>query len=53
MKSRVENLLQIMKRQALHAKTLGFVHPHTKEKVFLDSDLPEDMKMLLNKLRNE
>ncbi|MDH7604254.1 MAG: RluA family pseudouridine synthase [Melioribacter sp.] len=52
-KSRVENLLQIMKRQALHAKTLGFVHPHTKEKVFLDSDLPEDMKMLLEKLRNE
>ncbi len=50
-KSRVENLLQIMKRQALHAKTLGFVHPHTKEKIFLDSELPEDMKMLLDKLR--
>lgn len=52
MKSRVENLLQIMKRQALHAKTLGFIHPHTNEKIFLDSELPEDMKMLLDKLRS-
>ncbi|MFA3783020.1 RluA family pseudouridine synthase [Melioribacteraceae bacterium 4301-Me] len=49
-KSRVDNLLQIMQRQALHAKTLGFVHPHTKEKVFFDSELPEDFKMLLVKL---
>lgn len=53
MKSRVENLLQIMKRQALHAKTLGFVHPHTNEKIFLDSELPEDMKILLEKLRSD
>ncbi|MEG8947620.1 RluA family pseudouridine synthase [Rosettibacter firmus] len=50
-KSRVENLLQIMNRQALHAKTLGFIHPHTKEKIFLDSELPDDMKLLLDKLR--
>ncbi len=50
-KSRVENLLEIMKRQALHAKTLGFIHPHTKEKIFLDSELPEDMKLLIEKLR--
>lgn len=51
MKSRVDNLLEIMKRQALHAKTLGFIHPHTKQKVFLDSELPGDIQMLLNKLR--
>lgn len=50
-KARVDNLLEIMKRQALHAKTLGFIHPHTKEKVFLDSNLPEDFEMLLKKLR--
>ena len=50
-KARVENLLEIMKRQALHAKTLGFIHPHTKQKVFLDSNLPEDFKLLLEKLK--
>ena len=52
MKSRVENLLQIITRQALHAKTLGFIHPHTKQKVFFDSDLPADMKLLIEKLKN-
>lgn len=51
MKSRIDNLLEIMPRQALHAKTLGFIHPHTKEKIFLDSELPEDFKQLLEKLR--
>jgi 23S rRNA pseudouridine1911/1915/1917 synthase len=40
-----------MKRQALHAKTLGFLHPHTKERVFLESDLPEDFTELLSKLK--
>jgi 23S rRNA pseudouridine1911/1915/1917 synthase len=49
-KSRVENLLNIMPRQALHAKTLGFIHPNTKEFLRFDSELPEDMNMLLKKL---
>ncbi len=49
-KSRVENLLDIMPRQALHAKTLGFIHPYTKEFVRFDSELPDDMKQLLEKL---
>jgi 23S rRNA pseudouridine1911/1915/1917 synthase len=40
-----------MKRQALHAKTLGFLHPTTNEFLKFDSDLPEDMKLLLEKLR--
>ncbi len=53
MKKHVENLLEIMKRQALHAKTLGFIHPHTKEKILLDSDLPEDMKILIENLRRD
>lgn len=50
-KSRVANLLEIMPRQALHAKTLGFIHPHTKNFVRFDSDLPTDFKLLLAKLR--
>ncbi len=50
-KSRVQNLLEIMPRQALHAKTLGFIHPHSKQFVRFDSDLPEDMVRLLEKLR--
>ncbi|MFH1195974.1 MAG: RluA family pseudouridine synthase [bacterium] len=52
-KSRVENLLEIMPRQALHAKTLGFIHPTKNEKVFFDSELPEDFAELLDKLRKE
>ena len=50
MVSRTKNLLEIMPRQALHAKTLGFVHPHKKEFVRFDSELPEDMKNLLEAL---
>jgi len=49
-KSRVENLLEEMPRQALHAKTLGFIHPKTKESLRFDSDLPEDMKNILTRL---
>ncbi|HQI41024.1 MAG: RNA pseudouridine synthase [Ignavibacteriales bacterium UTCHB2] len=51
-KSRIANLLNIMPRQALHAKTLGFIHPHTNELVRFDSELPDDFKLLLEKLRN-
>ncbi len=50
-KSRVQNLLEIMPRQALHAKTLGFIHPHTKQLVKFDSNLPPDMIELLEKLK--
>ena len=50
-KARVQNLLQIMPRQALHAKTIGFYHPIKKEKMFFDSELPEDMKTLIKMLR--
>jgi 23S rRNA pseudouridine1911/1915/1917 synthase len=51
MKQRIDNLLQIMPRQALHAKTLGFIHPHSKQFVKFDSGLAEDFKELLTKLR--
>ncbi len=47
LKSRVENLLLIMQRQALHAKTIGFFHPHKKEMMKFDSSLPEDFTKLL------
>jgi 23S rRNA pseudouridine1911/1915/1917 synthase len=50
-KNRVGNLLEIMPRQALHAKTIGFIHPHTKEFVKFESDLPDDFNNLLDKLR--
>ncbi len=53
MKSRVQNLLDIMPRQALHAKTLGFIHPNTKQPVRFDSELPGDMIELLNNLRGK
>ena len=38
--------------QALHAKTLGFIHPTTKEYIEFDSDLPQYFTELLNKLRS-
>jgi 23S rRNA pseudouridine1911/1915/1917 synthase len=50
MKSRVNNLLKIMPRQALHAKTLGFIHPKTNKFVHFDSELPEDLQILISKL---
>ena len=43
--------LKIIGRQALHAKTLGFVHPMTKEQMKFDSELPTDMQQLLDELR--
>jgi len=46
------NCLEIMPRQALHAKTLGFEHPGTGNKVFFDSELPDDFQKLLQKLRS-
>lgn len=52
MKSRVHNLLEIMPRQALHARTLGFYHPIKKEKILVESDLPEDMQLLIENLRS-
>ncbi|HPX75149.1 MAG TPA: RluA family pseudouridine synthase [Bacteroidales bacterium] len=47
----VENCFKICPRQALHAKTLGFIHPSTGKEVCFDSDLPEDMQNCINKWR--
>jgi 23S rRNA pseudouridine1911/1915/1917 synthase len=49
-KQRVSNLLKIINRQALHAKTLGFTHPKTGERLTFNSELPEDMQQLIAKL---
>lgn len=50
-RQRVLNLLKIMERQALHARTLGFTHPRTHEWMEFDSDLPEDIQRLVGELR--
>jgi 23S rRNA pseudouridine1911/1915/1917 synthase len=44
-------LLAMIPRQALHAKTLGFVHPVLKKKMRFDSELPGDFQNLLERLR--
>lgn len=49
-KAQIRNLLEIMPRQALHARLLGFIHPHTKEEFLFESDLPADMKNIISKL---
>ena len=48
----VENCFSLLPRQALHAKTLGFVHPVTKEKMKFDSPIPDDIAQCLEKWRN-
>ena len=47
----IRNCFEICPRQALHAKTLGFVHPSTGKWLQFDSRLPEDMIALLDKWR--
>ncbi|MDX2133769.1 MAG: RluA family pseudouridine synthase [Saprospiraceae bacterium] len=43
-----EGLLQVCPRQALHAKVLGFVHPVTGEHLRFESELPEDMRTVID-----
>ena len=45
----IENCFEIIPRQALHAKSLGFIHPTTQKKVFFESDLPQDFQLVLEK----
>ncbi|MDD4969156.1 MAG: RluA family pseudouridine synthase [Paludibacter sp.] len=47
----VKNCFEICPRQALHAKTLGFVHPRTGEFMHFESELPDDMQQLIDKWR--
>lgn len=47
----IENCFELCPRQALHAKTLGFVHPRTGEMIRFDSPLPDDMTSMIEKWR--
>jgi 23S rRNA pseudouridine1911/1915/1917 synthase len=50
-KTFVENLFAVLPRQALHAKTLGFIHPANGKKISFDSELPDDMQQVIVKWR--
>ena len=47
----VNNCFDTCPRQALHAMTLGFVHPATGEEMYFTSEMPEDMTLLIDKWR--
>lgn len=47
----VDNCFEICSRHALHAKTLGFKHPATKEEIFFNSELADDMQAVIEKWR--
>ena len=51
-KSFIDNCFNTCQRQALHAKTLGFVHPVTGQQMDFNSELPEDMTALIDKWRH-
>ena len=50
-RSFVENAFQVMPRQALHAQSLGFVHPTSGAEVFFEAELPADFAAVLEKWR--
>jgi 23S rRNA pseudouridine1911/1915/1917 synthase len=46
-------LLDVLQRQALHAKTIGFTHPVTQQRLFLSSELAGDIQEVLHRLRQQ
>lgn len=48
----VQNCFKLMPRQALHAKSLGFMHPSSGQYMFFDSDYPDDFNAVIEKWRN-
>jgi 23S rRNA pseudouridine1911/1915/1917 synthase len=48
----VENCFQICQRQALHARTLGFIHPSSGKEMFFEAALPPDMEQVIGKWRH-
>ena len=48
----VQNCFETCPRQALHAKTLGFTHPKTGQEMFFNSELPSDMRTLIQRWRD-
>ncbi|MCF8372944.1 MAG: RluA family pseudouridine synthase [Bacteroidales bacterium] len=51
-KQYVQNCFKMLPRQALHAKSLALNHPVTGERLFFDSEIPEDMASTFDKWRN-
>lgn len=47
----VENCFQLCKRQALHAQTLGFIHPTSGKEMFFEAPLPSDIEQVIDKWR--
>ncbi len=50
-KAFIENCFEVCPRQALHARTLGFVHPRTGEEMFFSAEIPADMQALIERWR--
>lgn len=48
----IENCFEAMPRHALHAQSLGFIHPATHQEVMFESELPEDFKTLVARWEN-
>lgn len=48
----IDNCFQLLPRQALHARSLGFVHPTTKKKILFEQELPPDFASCLEKWRS-
>jgi 23S rRNA pseudouridine1911/1915/1917 synthase len=48
----IMNCFELCPRQALHAQTLGFAHPADGRKMFFESELPDDMKAVIEKWGN-
>ncbi|MBN2542056.1 RluA family pseudouridine synthase [bacterium] len=49
-REKAKRLLELIDRQALHAKTLGFMHPISGEKLSFDSELPDDIQNIIDNL---
>ncbi len=47
----IKNVFEVLPRHALHAHTLGFVHPTTKEEMYFESPMPKDMAAAVEKWR--
>ncbi|MCL6524899.1 MAG: RluA family pseudouridine synthase [Thermoflavifilum sp.] len=48
----VQHCFTLMPRQALHAQTLGFIHPATGQRMFFEAPLPDDFQAVLDAWRN-
>lgn len=48
----IDNCFKTLPRQALHAKTLGFIHPISKKMMRFDTEIPQDMQECIEKWRN-